>query len=87
MPQSDQVQYIGILAALLTTVSFAPQAIQIIRTKNTDGISLGMYILFTAGIALWLVYGILIIDLPLILANSVTLVLTSTILVLKIKHG
>ncbi len=81
------LQYIGILAALLTTLSFAPQAIQIIRTKNTDGISLGMYVLFNAGIALWLVYGIMIVDLPLILANAVTLILTSTILVLKLKHG
>lgn len=81
------VQYIGILAAILTTVSFAPQAIQIIRTKRTEGISLGMYIIFTSGIACWLVYGVFIKDFPLILANSVTFLLTSTILILKIRHG
>ena len=80
-------QYVGLIAAFLTTVSFAPQALKTIRTKSTDGISLGMYVLFNAGIVCWLAYGLLIGDIPIILANSITLMLTATILALKIKHG
>ena len=55
---------IGILAAFLTTVSFVPQAILAIRTRRTDGISLLMYSMFTLGVAVWLVYGLLIGSLP-----------------------
>jgi MtN3 and saliva related transmembrane protein len=78
---------IGLLAATCTTISFVPQVVQILKTKNTKGISLGMYILFTFGIACWLVYGFYLGELPIIIANSITLVLASTILVFKIKHG
>lgn len=76
---------IGNVAALLTSISFLPQAIQIIRTKDTTGISLPMYIMFVTGIALWLVYGILLNDIPLILANVVTLSLSGLVLFLKIR--
>ena len=79
--------YIGFFAAFLTTISFVPQALKTIRTKSTDGISLGMYLLFNLGIACWLAYGLLTNDVPLILANSITIMLTATILVMKIKHG
>ena len=76
---------IGNIAALLTSISFLPQAIQIIKTKDTAGISLPMYIMFVTGIALWLVYGILLNDIPLILANVVTLSLSGLVLFLKIR--
>ncbi|MEO9871228.1 SemiSWEET transporter [Ekhidna sp.] len=80
-------QYIGLIAAFLTTVSFAPQAIKTIRTRNTESISLGMYVLFTTGVGCWLVYGLYLNNLPIILANSITLILTGIILIMKVKHG
>ena len=70
----------GYLAATLTTVSFVPQVLQTLRTRDTRAISLGMYALFTLGVALWLVYGILIDAWPVIVANAITLGLTSTVL-------
>jgi len=78
---------IGLSAASLTTISFLPQAYRSLRTHDTRGISLGMYALFTRGIALWLIYGILIHDLPVTLANGVTLVLTLAVLALKLRYG
>lgn len=80
-------EWIGFAAAFLTSVSFIPQAIMTIRTKNTSGISRGMYCMFTAGVALWLVYGIHLMSWPMIFANSVTLALAATILVLKLRYG
>jgi MtN3 and saliva related transmembrane protein len=77
--------WIGIAAAVLTTAAFAPQAIQAWRSRSTRDVSLAMFTLMVAGIALWLVYGILIDDLPLILANAVTLVLAAAILIAKIR--
>ncbi|MFN7055341.1 SemiSWEET transporter [Hyphomonas sp.] len=76
---------IGLIAAFLTTLSFVPQALHIVRTGRTEGISLVMYALFTTGIAVWLVYGILIGSLPVILSNSITLGLALTILTLKTR--
>ena len=81
------IEIIGLIAALLTTVSFVPQAIQTIKTKQTKDISLGMYVCFTIGVLLWAVYGIIIGSLPIILANIVTFVLAVSILVMKLKHG
>ena len=78
-------EFIGFLAAILTTISFVPQAVHILRTRETGGISLVMYILFTAGIAAWLAYGVLIASVPVILANLVTIVLAGTILTLKAR--
>jgi len=78
---------IGLAAATLTTISFLPQLYHSLRTHDTRGISLGMYALFTLGIALWLVYGLLIHDLPVILANGVTLVLAVIMLALKLRYG
>lgn len=77
--------WIGMAAALLTTAAFAPQAIQAWRTRSTRDISLPMFTMMVAGIALWLTYGILISDVPLIVANAVTLVLAGSILVAKIR--
>ncbi len=77
----------GYLAALLTTSSFLPQAVKTIRTRNTSGISLAMYVIFTIGVALWLVYGIVLNSWPMIAANTVTFGLAATILALKVRYG
>lgn len=80
-------EWFGFAAAALTTGSFIPQAIMTIRTRDTRSISRGMYIIFTMGVALWLVYGIALKSWPMILANVVTLFLASTILVFKLRFG
>jgi MtN3 and saliva related transmembrane protein len=77
---------IGYFAATLTTVSFVPQVWLIWRTRCVDGVSLAMYALFTTGIALWLVYGLLTEAGPLVAANAVTLLLSLSILLLKLRH-
>jgi MtN3 and saliva related transmembrane protein len=77
---------IGLSAATLTTIGFIPQAFKIIKTRNTRDISLTMYIIMALGVSCWLIYGILIIDLPVILANTVTSVFIYTILFLKVKY-
>ena len=79
------IDLIGISAACFTTISFVPQAIKVIRTKNTEGISLYMYIIFTAGTFLWLCYGILTHDFPITFANAITFMLSSIILFFKIR--
>ena len=81
------VEWFGYAAAVLTTGSFVPQAVMTIRTRNTSGISLAMYVIFTLGVALWLLYGIAVKSGPMILANSVTLALAGTILALKLRFG
>lgn len=80
-------ELVGFAAAVLTTVSFIPQALHTIRTRDTRGISLGMYATFTVGVACWLAYGIALGSWPMILSNTVTLGLSSTILALKIRYG
>ena len=80
------IEWFGFAAAFLTSVSFIPQAVMTIRTKNTSGISRGMYSMFTVGVALWLVYGLALGSWPMILANTVTLVLSATILGLKLRY-
>jgi MtN3 and saliva related transmembrane protein len=79
--------WIGSAAAALTTTAFIPQAWKVWRTRHTADISLGMYILFTLGVALWLSYGILLESWPIIIANCVTLLLAGMVLVMKIKFG
>lgn len=81
------VTLLGILAGVLTTVSFAPQVIKSWRTRHTRDVSLGMFCILCLGLALWIVYGVLLKDLPLILANGVTLALAASILALKIRYG
>ena len=76
---------IGFIAALLTTTSFLPQAIKTIRTKNTSGISLFMYSLFSLGTLMWLLFGIFTNNSPIIIANAVTLVFAIIVLFYKIK--
>ncbi len=82
----DFVIYIGYFAAFVTSISFIPQAIKTIQTKDTSGISLTMYSFFTAGTLLWLTYGLLLPSLPVAIANGVTLVFACIILVYKIRY-
>ncbi|MBR9676222.1 hypothetical protein GOV05_04390 [Candidatus Woesearchaeota archaeon] len=77
---------VGLFAALCTTISFLPQAIRTIKTKQTKDLSLMTYSIFTIGTLLWLVYGVLLRDIPIILANSITAMFTTTILILKLKY-
>jgi MtN3 and saliva related transmembrane protein len=77
---------IGYIAASLTTLSFLPQALHTFRTRDVSGISLGMYSLFTAGVALWLAYGLLLSAWPIVVANAVTLALALAILVMKLRY-
>ena len=84
--EHHEIEIIGYCAAFLTTIAFLPQAIQSWRTRDLTGISLGMYSLFTAGVGLWLVYGLIIEKWPLILANALTFALALSILLLKLRH-
>lgn len=77
---------IGFIAAFCTTISFVPQAMKVIKTQKTDSLSLMMYALFTVGILMWLIYGYLLRDMPMMLANSITLILASMILYMKIRN-
>ena len=81
------LEWTGYVAAAMTTLAFVPQAVKTILTKDTRSISLGMYVVFTGGLAMWLVYGIALGSMPMILANVVTFLLSATILGLKLKHG
>ena len=78
---------VGSLAAVLTTVSFLPQAWHSFKTKDVSGVSLGMYSVFTVGVALWLVYGLLLRAWPIVVANVITLGLAVTILGMKVVFG
>ncbi len=82
----DIVTIIGLMAAFGTTVSFLPQAIKTIQTKDTSGISLSMYTLFTIGTMLWLIYGLMSNSLPVTIANAVTMLFASIILIYKIRY-
>ena len=77
---------IGSIAAVLTTFAFLPQVIKVIKTKDTESIALGMYLMQVVGIGLWLVHGLVIQDLPLISANSISLILSAIILAYKIQY-
>ena len=81
------IDAIGSVAAVLTTASFIPQAWHSFKTRDVSGISLSMYSAFTLGVALWLLYGVLLQSWPLMIANSITLVLAATILGMKLRFG
>ncbi len=83
----NYVSLIGLIAGTCTTISFLPQVIKIARSRETKALSLPMYIVLATGIFLWTVYGIFMGDMPIVLANSISLVLALTVLVLKIKYG
>ena len=78
---------IGYLAAALTTCSFVPQALHTFRTRDVAGISLGMYSVFTTGVALWLLYVLALSAWPIVVANAVTLALAGAILGMKLRYG
>jgi MtN3 and saliva related transmembrane protein len=80
------VEYIGSLAAICTTLCWVPQAVKIIREKQTQGVSLITQAVFTVGLALWLIYGLFLTNWPLILANAVTLLFSVVILILKVRY-
>ena len=81
------LELLGYTGAHLTSASFIPQAVMTIRSRDTRGISRGMYIIFTTGVAFWLAYGIAIDSMPMILANTVTLGLAGTVLAFKLRSG
>ena len=81
------IEWIGAIAAGLTTVSFMPQVWLTFRTRDVSGISLGMYSCFTIGVALWLVYGLSIGSVPVAVANVITLAFATVILSMKIRYG
>ncbi|MFA5922589.1 MAG: SemiSWEET transporter [Methylococcaceae bacterium] len=77
---------IGYFSAFLTTFAFVPQAYHSWKTRDLSGVSLPMYSIFSLGVLGWIVYGALIASWPIIMANSVTLVLACAVLCLKLKH-
>lgn len=81
------IEWLGYAAAVLTSIAFVPQAVKTIRSRDTSGISLGMYVIFTVGIGFWFAYGVALGSWPMILANITTFALALTILVLKLRHG
>ncbi|NUR12955.1 MAG: SemiSWEET transporter [Bradyrhizobium sp.] len=81
------IKLIGFAAATCTTVAYAPQAIKVWKTRSTGDISLGMFMVMVLGLALWLVYGLLSGDAPLVAANAITMVLAGGILFMKLKYG
>lgn len=81
------ITIIGFIAATCTTASFIPQVWHIIKTRDTKGISLNMYVIFAIGVFGWLLYGCFLASLPIILANAITLLLAITIVILKIRLG
>ncbi len=83
----DWISFIGFAAAAGTTLAFVPQFLKSWKSKHTKDISLFMYSIFVIGVFLWLVYGVLNDDLPLILSNGLTFLLAASILFLKIKNG
>ncbi len=79
--------WVSAIAATLTTAAFVPQALHIIRHKETRAISLIMYVAFASGVALWLVFGILIDNWPIIVSNGITLALALAIVGMKLRYG
>ncbi|MCB1788782.1 MAG: SemiSWEET transporter [Gammaproteobacteria bacterium] len=78
---------IGTLAAILTTAAFVPQVVRVIRTRDTHAISLIMYVLFSLGVSLWCVYGLLLGLWPVMVANLITLLLALVVLAMKLRGG
>lgn len=81
----DSIQLIGLAAGMLTTIAFLPQVIKTWKSRSAKDLSLGMFSLFCLGVAMWLAYGILVWDIPVIAANLMTLMLASTLLFFKLR--
>lgn len=80
------IEILGYFAAFCTTISFLPQTIKTIKTRDTSGLSLSMYLLFFVGVTCWFAYGVIISNYPLLIANGITVVLAGIILGMKIKY-
>ena len=83
----DGVTLIGLLAAAISTLGFAPQVIKIHRSRMTRDLSLGSYVLLFAGLSLWLIYGLLLGAIPIILGNAIACAMAAYIIYMKIRHG
>lgn len=83
----DATELLGALAGACTTVAFVPQLVRVYRTRSTKDISLGMFVVFCTGVALWLVYGLRVGARPIVVANGITLTLASAILLAKLRFG
>ncbi|AOX99460.1 SemiSWEET transporter [Jeongeupia sp. USM3] len=83
----NPLDWIGHVAGVCTTFSFLPQVIKVWRTRSVEDISLGMYSLFVFGVALWLLYGVVIASWPLIIPNTITLVLAGSVLAMKLRYS
>ena len=84
--QSSTITILGLVAGSLTTLSFLPQLVKAWKTRSTHDISFGMLALFSAGLVLWIVYGVIETDVPVIAANSLTLLFVGLILALKLRY-
>lgn len=80
------IEVLGYFAAFCTTISFLPQTIKTIKTKDTSGLSLSMYSLFFIGVGSWFIYGFVISNYPLMIANGITILLSGIILMMKLKY-
>lgn len=78
---------IGFFAAILTTISFLPQVVKVWQTRSAKDVSLVMYLLFSLGVSLWLIYGLLLHSWPIILSNLITLILAGVVLAMKLRFG
>jgi MtN3 and saliva related transmembrane protein len=83
----DGVTFIGLLAAVVSTVGFAPQVIKVYRTRMTRDLSLGSFIILFSGLFLWLIYGLLLGNLPIIVGNATACAMSVYIIYMKLKHG
>ena len=81
----NTISLLGLVAGAFTTIAFLPQVLKTWKSRSAKDLSLGMFSIFTLGVAMWLAYGIMINDLPVILANVITLVLASTLLFFKLR--
>jgi MtN3 and saliva related transmembrane protein len=79
--------WIGALASVLTTIAFVPQVWRVWKTRSARDLSLPMYLIFTTGVALWLVYGVMLGSWPIVVGNAITVVLAGTVLAMKLKFG
>lgn len=79
-------QFIGFVAAALTTIAFLPQVIKTYKSRSAEGLSLSTFTLLTSGVLLWLIYGLMVMDLPVIFANFLTLILAISLLFMKFKY-
>ena len=80
------IDFLGYIAATITTIAFLPQIIKTVQTKSAKDVSMGMFVLFTTGVFLWIVYGILTRTYPVLIANAVIFCLALTQIILKIKY-